>query len=94
MLVMSTQGGHVSEEEMRAFSLYSDEVPVIMLNGADSARGRLFSLLHEYVHLLLHTVGLCDVRTDRRAISENRQLEARCNPIAADVLMPSGTVLG
>jgi len=94
VLVMSTQGGLVSEEEMRAFSLYSDEVPVIMLNGADSPRGRLFSLLHEYIQLLLHTEGLCDVRTDRRAISENRQLEARCNAIAADILMPSGTVLG
>jgi Zn-dependent peptidase ImmA (M78 family) len=93
VLVISTQGGLVSEEEMRAFSLYFDEMPVIMLNGADAPRGRLFSLLHEYVHLLLHTEGLCDVSTDLRATSENRQFEARCNAIAADILMPSASVL-
>jgi Zn-dependent peptidase ImmA (M78 family) len=68
-------------------------MPVIMLNGADAPRGRLFSLLHEYVHLLLHTEGLCDVSTDLRATSENRQFEARCNAIAAEILMPSASVL-
>lgn len=94
VLVMATQRGQVAVEEMRAFSLYFDEVPVIMLNGADSPRGRLFSLLHEYVHLLLHTEGLCDMTTDRRAVSDNRRLEARCNALAAEVLMPRAAVLG
>lgn len=94
VLVMSTQGGLVSQGEMRAFSLYFDVVPVIMLNGSDSPRGRVFSLLHEYVHLLLHTEGLCDVSTDQRAFSENRQFEARCNAIAAEILMPSANVMG
>lgn len=94
VLVMATQRGQVTVEEMRAFSLYFDEVPVIMLNGADSPRGRLFSLLHEYVHLLLHTEGLCDMTTDQRAVSNNRRLEARCNAVAAEVLMPRAAVLG
>lgn len=93
VLVMSTEGGRVSTREMRAFSLYFDELPVIVLNGADWPRGRLFSLLHEYVHLLLHTEGLCDTTTDRRARTENRQIEARCNAIAAAVLMPAEAVL-
>lgn len=93
VLVLATQGGQVLEDEMRAFSLYFDEVPVIMLNGKDAPRGRLFSLLHEYVHLLLHTEGLCDVTTDQRAVSENRRLEARCNAVAADILMPPDAVL-
>jgi hypothetical protein len=33
VLILATQGGQVAETEMRAFSLYFDEVPVIMLNG-------------------------------------------------------------
>ncbi|QGF23128.1 XRE family transcriptional regulator [Raineyella fluvialis] len=94
VLVMSTQGGLVSVEEMRAFSLYFDEVPVIMLNGADAPRGRLFSLLHEYMHLLLHTEGLCDMTTDQYAVTEDRRLEARCNALAAEILMPRESVLG
>lgn len=93
VLILATQGGQVAETEMRAFSLYFDEVPVIMLNGKDAPRGRLFSLLHEYVHLLLHTEGLCDVTTDQRAVSDNRRLEARCNAVAAEILMPEDAVL-
>lgn len=93
VLVMATSRGQVSPQEMRAFSLYFDQLPVIMVNGADSARGRLFSLLHEYAHLLLHTNGLCDMTTDLRATSPERQLEARCNAIAAAILMPAQDVL-
>jgi Zn-dependent peptidase ImmA (M78 family) len=94
VLVMQTQGGQVEQGEMRAFSLYFDEIPVIVLNGADWPRGRLFSLIHEYAHLLLHTSGLCDTTTDERAVSENRRLEVRCNAIAANILMPAAAVLG
>jgi len=93
VMVMHTAGGRVSTDEMRAFSLYFDDIPIIVLNGADYPRGRLFSLIHEYAHLLLHTAGLCDTRTDQRAVSEDRRLEARCNALAAEILMPAADVL-
>jgi len=92
VMVLHTTGGRVSTDEMRAFSLYFDDIPVIVLNGADFPRGRLFSLIHEYAHLVLHTAGLCDTRTDLRAVTEDRRLEARCNAIAADILMPAAAV--
>lgn len=93
VLVMSTEGGWVQTNEMRAFSLYFEEVPVIVLNGADYPRPRTFSLIHEYVHLLLHTEGLCDTTTDTRAMTADRRLEAQCSAIAAAMLMPSALVL-
>jgi len=93
VLVMATAGGLVATSEMRGFSLYFDEVPVIVVNGADAARGRLFTLLHEYAHLLLHTGGLCDLLADTQALTPDRQLEARCNAIAAAMLMPGAAVL-
>lgn len=93
VLVLNTSGGSVEVREMRAFSLYHETLPVIMVNGSDAVRGRLFSLLHEYAHLLLHTGGLCDAVTDRRAVSPDRRLEARCNALAAEVLMPAFDVL-
>ena len=93
VLVMTTEGGYVDRTEMRAFSLYFDEVPVIMLNGAEHHHPRLFSLLHEYVHLLLHTEGLCDMTTDEWATSDDRRLEARCNRVAAEALIPANLVL-
>ena len=93
VLVMASAGGRLPLDEMRALSLYFDVVPVILVNGADAPRGRLFSLLHEYAHLLLHTAGLCDTTTDRRATTPDRRLEARCNALAAAMLMPRESVL-
>ncbi|MGW7534080.1 XRE family transcriptional regulator [Amycolatopsis sp. NPDC054798] len=94
VLVLATSRGRVQTAEMRGFSLYFDQLPVIMVNGADSPRGRLFSLLHEFAHLILHTQGLCDVTADLRATTPERQLEARCNALAAAMLMPTAAVLG
>lgn len=93
VLVLATSRGGVATSEMRAFSLYFDVLPVIVVNGSDAPRGRLFSLLHEYVHLLLHTAGLCDLVADTRATDPDRRLEARCNAIAAAILIPTADVL-
>lgn len=93
VLVLATSRGGVATSEMRAFSLYYDILPVIVVNGSDSPRGRLFSLLHEYVHLLLHTAGLCDMVADARATDPDLRLEARCNALAASILMPTADVL-
>lgn len=93
VMVLAAAGGRVPTSEMRAFSLYFDVLPVIVVNGADAARGRLFSLLHEYAHLILHTGGLCDTTTDASATTPDRRLEARCNAIAAAILMPRPAVL-
>lgn len=92
VLVMATQRGGVPVSEMRAFCAYFDLLPVIMVNGSDGPRGRLFSLLHEYAHLVLSTDGLCDTTTDPETSVPNRVLEARCNAIAASTLMPADLV--
>lgn len=93
VLVLATSRGGVSTREMRAFSLYFDVLPVIVVNGSDAPRGRLFSLLHEFAHLVLHTGGPCDTVTDTRATSPDRALEARCNALAASMLAPRESVL-
>ena len=92
VLVLATRGGKVAVGEMRGMCLYFDVLPVIVLNGSDHVRPRLFSLLHEFVHLVLHTEGLCDVVADERPSGEDRSLETRCNAIAADVLMPADAI--
>ena len=92
VLVMTTEGGRVNIDEARAFSLYFPAVPVIMLNGTNSPRGRLFSLIHEFAHLALRTEGICDVSTDTHPTTDARRIEARCNALAAEVLMPADLV--
>jgi hypothetical protein len=85
VLVITSAG--VKVNEMRGFSLHFDKLPVIVVNGSDFARGRLFSLLHEYAHLILHTDGVCDMAPGRPTSADLR-LEVRCNAIAAAILMP------
>lgn len=92
VLILHTSGGAVRTREMRAMSMHFDQIPVIVLNGADAVRARTFSVVHEFVHLLLAADGLCDMVTASRTSDPNTALEAQCNAIAADVLMPAAAV--
>lgn len=87
VLVVQTKG--VETKEMRGFSVSEWPYPIIALNGADSPRGRLFTLLHELVHLALTAGGLCDLHEghaqQRRA---EDTVEQFCNRVAAAALMP------
>ena len=77
----------VGLDEMRGFSL-PEPVPVISVNGSDSPRGRLFTMIHELAHLFLHATGVCDVREHSQTTSQNSAIETYCNRVAAAVLMP------
>ena len=59
--------------------------PAILVNEADAefAAGRLFTLLHEYAHLLVRRAGIiCDFR------GQEPQMEHFANAFAAEVLVP------
>jgi Zn-dependent peptidase ImmA (M78 family) len=75
-------------EEMRGFSVTESEMPVIVLNGGDYPRARIFTLLHEFAHLLLNAAGVCDLH-DRKRSETGDDLEVFCNQVAASILMPS-----
>lgn len=78
----------VSLREMRGFSLSDGSAPVIVLNGADSARGRIFTALHEFAHVLLSDTGLCDLHDGRDADATD-DVEVFCNRAAAAMLLPA-----
>ncbi len=64
VLVFQARGVEVSE--MRGFSVADEPMPLIVLNTKDAPNGRVFTLLHEFCHLLLRYGGICDLR-DRRS---------------------------
>jgi len=80
----------VATNEMRGFSVTGD-VPVIVVNALDWPRGQVFTLLHEFAHLMLREGGLCDLLepTSRAA----KQVETWCNAVAAATLMPAAAFL-
>jgi Zn-dependent peptidase ImmA (M78 family) len=87
--VLVLQASGIDSTEMRGFSLSEWPWPVIVLNGSDWPRGRLFTLLHELCHLAINAGGLCDLH--ERPAGQPRvedRLEAFCNEVAAGILMP------
>jgi len=91
-LVFQTSG--VDLEEMRGFSLTERRLPVIVLNAKDHPRARVFTLMHEFAHIMLDTGGVCDPeRVARRWRTPDEQIEVFCNHIAGTLLVPSEPLL-
>jgi Zn-dependent peptidase ImmA (M78 family) len=82
--VMVFQGAKIKLNEMRAISIRDRPLPFILLNTKDVVNARVFSLIHEFVHILL----VDNVRTNAELIAEDQEIERFCNAVAASVLMP------
>lgn len=84
--VLVFQSSGIDLTEFRAVSVHRDRLPFIILNGADSQTGRIFSLFHEVGHLANRTGGLC-------LNLETAEQEILCNRFSAEFLMPRERVL-
>jgi len=75
-------------EEIRGFSLVREErPPVIVISSQDSPNGRIFTLFHEYSHILLEESGLC---IPSEVIDKGQQdVEKFCNEFAGNFLVPT-----
>jgi len=75
---------------VRAFSVYGD-VSVMVLNESDQNEVRLFSLFHEFCHLLKRQDGICtvDIEKDR----DNQPEEKYCDEFAVYLLMTENLVM-
>ena len=77
--------------EFRAFAMVDEWAPLIFINGADSAGGRLFSLFHEVVHLW---IGENDLYNDRRYSANGiKPIEVTCNAVAGELMVPRAAFL-
>lgn len=81
------QAAKIQPEEMRGLSVAYDTFPIIALNRKDEPSARLFTLLHELVHIVTRTSGICnDMSQDKSNIG---QTELFCNKIAGLALVPT-----
>lgn len=83
--VLVFQATKISLDTFRGLSIHHEGLPIILVNGADSAAGRTFTLFHEVAHLVNRTSGLC-------ALRETVNEEAVANGFAANFLMPEEPV--
>jgi len=76
-------------EDARGFSLGDDMPNAIAVNSSDAVRARVFTLFHEYAHLLLHTPGVCTPSLDVGKQKQGTDIENWCNRFAGAFLIPS-----
>ncbi len=78
-------------EDARGFTLSGKYPRVIVINSADDIKPRIFTLLHEYAHILLKKDGICLPNSENfktRSKSEMQKIEKWCNTFAGSLLMP------
>lgn len=74
-------------EELRGFTII-DSVPyVIVVNSSDDIGARIFTLLHEYGHILLREPALCTPEEPTKD-PHGAEVEAWCNRFSAAFLLP------
>lgn len=73
----------LSVDEFRGFAISDSVAPVIFINSSDAPSARLFTLIHELVHIVIGRSGVSGVNT-----REEREEEQFCNQAAAEFLAP------
>ena len=76
--------------EFRAFMLYDDIAPIIFINNNDSLGGKIFSLVHEFTHVLLGQENLF-LEDELYSTKEN---ERYINRLTGELLMPQAPIKG
>lgn len=75
--------------QVRGFAIPADRLPVVAVNGRDKTNGKIFSLLHECVHLALGQAVVENETTSYHRLPQaDRVIEKFCNAVAAATLMP------
>lgn len=74
----------LNRNEFRGFAISNGYAPVIFINTADALQAQIFTLLHEFAHLLIGESGVSDL-----SLHNTNQIEKFCNKIAAEFLVPS-----
>ena len=86
--ILVFQVSKIELSEMRGTCIPEQPFPVILLNSKDAPHGRLFTLFHEFAHILLSNGGHETSRMEGKLSPEERPLEVASNAMAAAALLP------
>lgn len=74
----------ISPSEARGFAIADKIAPFIFINSKDSKNAQLFTLIHEFCHILLGETGISDTSSHNK-----NSVEVFCNKVTAEFLMPT-----
>jgi Zn-dependent peptidase ImmA (M78 family) len=89
--VLTFEMTSISVEEARGFSISLRPMPVAVVNIKDAPRARIFTLLHELVHILSNAGGICSL--DEHTASDSGRAETFCNQVAGAVIFPNSGMM-
>jgi len=72
-------------KEFRGFVLYDEIAPVIFINNNDAISAKIFTLIHEVVHILIGQSASFDLRNLQSA---QNKIEQFCDKCTAEFLVP------
>ena len=77
-------------EDARGFALADDLPSIIVINSKDSIEARLFTLMHEFGHILL---GETVIDIPDESLANRDKIEKWCNAFSASFLLPDESVI-
>lgn len=80
-------------ETARGFCIAQRPFPVIVINPKDSPYGRIFTLIHELVHIALGESGIQNTNPEVGHPPNLDPIEIFCNQVAAEVLVPENELI-
>lgn len=84
----------IESDEARGFALTDEYAPFIYINSNDSYAGRLFTLVHELVHLWINQSGISNlIGNYGRARRPEAKIEYFCNQVAGKALVDDQILL-
>ena len=89
--ILIFQSSGIPLEVMRGACVAKTKLPIIIINSNDSLNGRIFSLFHELVHIVLREEGITNFRYSIRNAFD--PIEVFCNQVAAEILVPTALIL-
>ncbi|AZI43247.1 ImmA/IrrE family metallo-endopeptidase [Deinococcus psychrotolerans] len=89
--ILVFQTSKVDKEEMIGLCVSEDFLPFILLNGKYTPNSKVFTLMHEFVHLVLRKGGVSSDFFDEGFLtdSDHSDIENFCNKVASEILVPS-----
>ncbi|MGQ0664209.1 MAG: XRE family transcriptional regulator [Pseudomonadota bacterium] len=87
--VLVFQFSDVEPSESLGFSIAEAYAPVIAVNRTVRPNGRIFTMMHEFAHLMLRQGGLCDIEENLTRPPEEQHFEVFCNRVSAAALVPA-----
>ena len=86
----------IDVKEVKGFAISDELAPFIFVNTYDYQKPKLFTLIHELVHLWLDVSGVSDLNTigfrDELNTADYDPAEIFCNEVTGHILMPEASV--